>query len=176
MNKSNPVVLVNIFKEIVNNMRVYKPDNSLYTLNYQPGRELNILKDLSDKDNSNTFQDLKYPLIAMIIPDVEQRDVVGFYAKVTIPQIVIAALSNGTDDILTRYSDTGNFLTVLYPCYYEFLNQIARHPNIIVQDPGTIKHKKVDSPGVAPKGLSDYVDIIYINQLEIQLIETQKPC
>jgi hypothetical protein len=107
------VYLVKVIKDIVSSM--YDK-----TINYQPGSTEQITKSLNDLDNSITSKGKKYPLIAMVMPVPERRGKsVGCYAKVVIPRIVIATISNyPTDDVLLRYDLlTGVFPTILYPLY-----------------------------------------------------------
>jgi len=162
------VILVNIIKDVVDSMSVEGIDK----VYYQPGRNSDIIKSLNDLDNSITMKGLKYPLIAMVLPIREKRGS-GFYASIVIPRIVIATLSSAenTERILEKYEEFGSFKKILYPCYYEFLKRLAWSRFTIVNDPDYIVHTKMDSPGQQPigQGLSDYVDIIEILNLEINL-------
>lgn len=162
------VVLIDIIGDVVNAMSV--PGVSF--INYEPGRNIQILKSLNDNDESTTYKDKKYPLIAMVLPIREHRGIsVGYFATVRIPRIVIATLTNSTDDVLTRYQSGGTFKQILYPCYNEFLNQLSKSKDIIGNDPAWFEHDKMDNPGTMPigQGTSDYVDTIEILNLELTL-------
>lgn len=112
----------------------------------------------------------KYPFIGLVMPFQESRGAsVGYYENVTFKEIIIATVSNKTDDFPARY--TKWFKPVLYPIYYEFLNQLARHKN----NPGsaevdTIPHTKQDVPNIVPTDskLNDYVDAIVITNLQVR--------
>lgn len=143
-------------------------------INFQPGRSVQILKSLTDIDNSINYKGDKYPLIAMILPVPEKRGISAvYYAKVVIPRIVFAQIVSwdGTEPILDRYLPTAPLKTVLYPMYYEFLKRVAWHYNIVGGDPNMFEHTKLDNPGTQPvgQGTNDYIDSIEILNLELTL-------
>lgn len=163
---------VKVMEDIVSSMSGY--------VNYQPGTTEQITKSLLDLDNSITSKGKKYPLFAMCMPVPERRGrSVGFYAKVTIPRIVIATISNyPTDDVLLRYDlQKGVFPTILYPLYYDFLNQCAVSPRIEGQDPDSFEHTKIDYPNIRrlASETNDWVDYIEILNLEL-IINQIKTC
>lgn len=167
------VYIVKVLGDIVSSM-------SNQPINYQPGSTEQIVKTLNDLDNSITSKGAKYPLIAVQLPVTERRGrSVGFYAKVTIPKIVIATISNyPTDDVLLRYDlKTGVFPTILYPIYYDFLYQLGVSPRVEGQDPNMFEHTKIDYPNVRrlASGTSDWVDYIQISNLEL-FINQLKTC
>ena len=171
MNKD--VYIVNVIGDVVKSM-------SNKSVNYQPGSTEQIVKSLTDLDNSITSKGLKYPLIAMVMPVIERRGrSVGFYAKVTIPKIIIATISNyPNDDVLLRYDlKTGVFPTILYPIYYDFLYQLGASPRIEGQDPNSFEHTKMDFPNIRrlASGTNDWVDYMQITNLEI-IINQLKTC
>lgn len=162
------VILIDIIGESISRMDV--PGISVY--NYQPGRVIQIIKTLNDADVSITSKNTKYPLFALFLPIRERRgSSVGHYAKVRIPRLVISTITEETDDIFTRYGVSNTFKTILYPCYYEFLNQLAKSRWIIGNDPDAFEHEKMDNPGTQPvgQGSSDYVDSIELLNLELIL-------
>ncbi len=161
------VVLVDIMDEVVNNMVV---PNYPY-INYEPGTEIQILKSLNDLDNSITLKGKKYPIVAMVMPVRENRNT-EFYAAVRIPRIVFGMINGKPNQsVLERYKEGGTFKSVLYPMYYEFLKQCARHPRIIGMDPSHFSHTKFDNPGSREVGVgtSDFLDSIEILDLELYL-------
>src|ERR1035437_1409565 len=92
MTTYEPVILVDIMKAVTDSMSM--------PINFQPGSSIQIIKSLNDLDNSITFKDSKYTLIAMVMPLTEKRDSSAlYYAKVRIDRIVIATLTNSTDDV-----------------------------------------------------------------------------
>lgn len=167
MTTFKPVILVDIIGSVVNAMVV----PGISYINYQAGRNLQILKSLNDLDNSISYKNKKYPLIALGLPIREDMTITEYYAVAKISRIVIATISVGTDDINERYKVGGTFKSILYPCYYEFLSKLAMSPDIIGVDPNAFKHTKMDNPGNQPltQGSSDYIDSIEILGLEITL-------
>ena len=164
-------------KDIVDAMSVNNPlTNTDFELNFEPGRSIQIMKSINDFDNSITYKDVKYPLIAMLMPVPEFRAATGYYATVKIPRIIIATLTVSTDPVLTRYADNGTFKDILYPCYYEFLRRCAWSTSIAMGDPDALPHTKLDNPGQQPigQGTTDYIDSIEIHNLELTLIQTKK--
>lgn len=167
------VYLVNIIGDVVSSMN----DK---TINYQPGSTEQITKSLIDLDNSITSKGRKYPLIAMVMPIKEKRGrSVGYYAKVTIPKIVIATISNyPTDDVLLRYDvRNGVFPNVLYPLYYDFLEKCGASPMIIGEDPNSFEHTKIDYPNIRrlSSETNDWVDYMEISDL-VLIINQIKNC
>ncbi len=163
------VVLVDIIGEVVSAMQV--PD---LTVHYEAGTSFQIIKSLSDFDNSVTQKDDKYPLVALILPVREKRGL-DFYATVTIPRIVIATLTRYTDDVKKKYQTGGTFKSILYPCYNEFLRCLAKHKNVLGQDTNSFRHDKLDNPSeqVAAKGSQDFIDTLELLNLEITLIQSK---
>ncbi len=164
-------VLVNILKEVVAAMVVPNIDQ----VHYEPGRSIQILDSLQSYDNSITMKGLKYPLVAARLPIRERRGT-GYYATAIIDRIVIANhvfSFDGSEFVLEKYYETGNFIKVLYPCYREFFKRLAMHPMVVGMDPDAFVHTKMDNPGQQPigEGLSDYVDSIEILGLEITLTQ-----
>lgn len=168
---SQPVYLVDVIKSITDAMTVPITGSdpaANYTINFEPGRSYQIIKSLNDLDYSITMKGEKYPLVAMIMPVTERRGT-GFYATAVISRIVIATITNSTDDIFTRYQSGGTFKEILYPCYYEFLRRLAWSPYIIGSDPDMFVHTKIDNPGEQPVGnpSTDFIDSIELFNLEL---------
>lgn len=166
------IVIVDIISSIISSMKVQDPAKSAgnyLSINYEPGRILQILKSLTDLDNSISLKNNKYPLIAMVMPVKEQFG--GGYPIIIIDRIVIAQITNSTDDVFTRYQAGGTFKSILYPCYKEFMYQLSASKFTVNGDVVNFQHTKIDSPGVQPigKGMSDYVDTIEILNLKIIL-------
>lgn len=161
------VVLVDIIGEVVSSMKVA----GISSVNYEPGKSGDVLKSLIELDNSHSFKGRKYPLLAMLLPVRIYRETEGYYGKTRVPRIIIATLTNSTDNIFKRYKEGGTFKSILYPCYYEFLNCLAKSPNIIGSDPDGFSHAVEDNPGAVPVGTGspDYIDAIEILNLELIL-------
>jgi hypothetical protein len=169
---TTPVLIVDIFKDIVS-----KVDTALYpTLGkhifYQYGSSLQILDKLVQMNNGIASKGQRFPLVALFQPFSEGHGTDGYYTDLSIPKIVIATLTNGSDNVSTRYDLT--FKPLLYPIYYELLNQIALSNWVVDQDPKMIEHTKVDNPGSPPpKGTSfdEFVDAIEIYNLKTLIID-----
>lgn len=164
-------ILVDIMQTVVDAMRVPNITGGGYmTMNYEPGRSIQIIKSLNENDNSITYKGLKYPLIAMILP-VREKMGTGLGSVVRIDRLVIATLTTGTDAIKRRYESDGTFKTVLYPCYREFLKQLAYSKYTLMGDPEAIPHTKMDNPGTQPvgQGSNDFIDSIELLNLEFTL-------
>lgn len=167
-------VVVDVLGSVVAAMRVAgisdmsKPGAS--NINYEPGRNIQIMKSLNDLDNSISYKGNKYPLIGVVLPIPETHSS-GFLTVARVPRIVIAMISNSTDDVFTRYQTGGTFKSILYPCYREFMKQLTLSPRVVGNDPDLFKFTKLDSPGSQPvgQGVTDYVDTIEILNLEIIL-------
>lgn len=165
-----PILIVNTFADIVN-----KINTSLQfgvPVRYHYGSSIQILKKLVQLNEGITTKQ-RFPLIALFQPFEETMGGNGYYTQLKIRKIVIAMLSNLTDDVPDRYNKT--FIPVLYPIYYEFLNQISLNGNFIINDSGMIPHTKMDVPGSPPPkdnaNFNEYVDAIEINNLELTFYE-----
>lgn len=112
-----------------------------------------------------------YPLVAMFCNpmDVMIKKGGGYDMVATIKKIVIATVTNLPDLPTTRINAT--FVPILYPIYFELLNQIAQLPTVVVQDPNAIVHSRQDIYGKVqasqPDGISDYLDIIEITNMQL---------
>lgn len=178
MNNTPPLFIVDIIGEVV-----AATDAVLFpTLNrhilYEYGRSIQILRQLQLLNQSITQKENKYPLFALFQPFPEDGGV-EYYATVKFPKISIAALTQNTDSVATRYEKT--FKPVLYPIYQEFLLQLCRHPNIVANDPAAIPHKHWDVPGsdqvsdqVKGTSLTDIVDAIVIQDLQLTFKQIKK--
>jgi hypothetical protein len=145
-------------------------------VNFEPGLSSQIVRSLILNDESSSFKDKKYPLLAMLMPVREKRGL-GVYALIKIDRIIIATLTksgDNTESVKDRYKTGGTFKDILYPCYYEFLDKLAWSGFIAESDPNALKHDKLDVPGAGGKGI-DFIDSIEILNLEFNLV-TQKIC
>lgn len=134
-------------------------------INYLYGRGDQILTKLLGKDSSPTLKNFKYPLIALIQDFGEERGGTGYYAAVRLPSILICTSTNSTDDVPKRYNQT--FKPILYPIYYELLNQLARNTNIVAPNGAEgIVHTKFDRPGIPPDPKSQFTDFLDIMELQ----------
>lgn len=182
----NPVLLVNILQRVVAAMQVpdisvpQSPTPQYFAINYDAGRSLQLIAELNKADNSITSKGIKYPFIALLMPNrIPRGESNGFYGVAKIPRIIIAYPTKSgepSEPVLPKYNG-GNFDTILYPLYYEFLRQLAASPEIIGNDPNSFKETAVEYPCQSPitKGTTDYVDILEIQNLEL-LLNQIKTC
>lgn len=172
-----PLYIVDIIGEVVKAAdAVLYPILNKHIL-YEYGRSIQILRQLQQLNQSITQKENKYPLFALFQPFPEDDS--PYYATVKFPKISIAALTQNTDSVATRYAKT--FKPVLYPIYQEFLRQLCRHPNIVANDPAAIPHKHWDVPGsdqaseqVKGANFNDIVDAIIIQDLQLTFKQNKK--
>lgn len=177
MNPAPPLYIVDIIGEVV-----AATDAALYAslgkhILYEYGRSIQILRQLQKLNESITQKENKYPLFALFQPFPEDDS--AYYATVKFPKISIAALTQNTDSVATRYTKT--FKPLLYPIYQEFLRQLCKHKNIVASDPGAILHKHWDVPGsdqtteqVKGTNFNDIVDAIIIQDLQLTFKQVKK--
>lgn len=166
------VIVPDIIGDVVSKMAL---PAGIVSLNYLFGTNLQIISQLDKFDGSGATN--KYPLFSLQLPIREKRGNVGYYGSIIIPRIVIGTLTNDEKTTKERYLAAGNFKTILYPLYYEFLNQLGISPWIVQQEPNSIVHDKVDRPEVkaVPTGSNDMMDSIEILNMEL-LINQLKTC
>jgi hypothetical protein len=162
-----PIVIVDTFQDVVDKMNVVLLPILKVNVKYFYGSSIQILKMLKQLNEGITIGN-RFPLIALFQPFEEKMGGNGYYTQLTIPKMVIAMLTDLNYETPTRYTKT--FKPVLYPIYYELLNQIALNGNFEINDPGMIPHTKLDNPGSPPpKGetFNEFVDAIEIFNLEL---------
>lgn len=174
MADQEPLVIVDIWEEII-----AAADAVLFpTLNkhllYEYGRSIQILKKLLQLNTAidTATKNSKYPLVALQQP-FREVSATGYYCTVKFPSITIATLTESTDPTPKRYAQT--FKPILYPIWEEIKRQIVKHRNVVGNDPGAIQiDGKMDLPGTDPisdgvKGISnnDIVDAIIIQGLQL---------
>lgn len=144
-----------------------------FSINYEPGKNSQIIASLAALDKSEDMKGLKYPLIAVNFP-VDEVHEDGFLIRVKIQKLIFAYITKtntGTEDVKEKYNSAGIFKTVLYPCYYEFFKWLARSKYTSIGDPFMFKHTKRDNPSDMKLSdeVTDHVDILEILNLEIIL-------
>lgn len=164
----NSLIIVDIFSGIAEKMNTALASKDL-KVTFVYGKSIQILTRLQHISNDPSKEKRKYPLMALFMPFKEQMGG-DYYATIQFPKLVLATLSNGTDAPELRYNKS--FRGILYPIYEELKNQIARCPNIVIENPDFIPHTKMDNPGSPPpqetgKQFNDYVDAIEIFDLNL---------
>ena len=162
-------MIVKTFETIVDNLN--KELSSVVdpvTIHY--GSSIAMLSKIIALGKGISTKDHVWPIICLFQPFSETMGQDG-YVHVKIDKLVIAMNSVVTEEVPNRYEKT--FIPVLYPIYYELLNQITLCGLYNVQDPDKISHIKKDNPGAPPPPPKDgitfnyYVDAIEIYNLEL---------
>lgn len=170
------VFIVDVLTSVITDMKVpvlpLAEPVSYLTINFEPGRNNDIIDALMALDKNQTSE-LKYPLIAAVMP-IPERNSSGFL-EITFPRIVIANLTKtntGTEKIPDKYSSDGVFKTILRPCLREFIKQLAFSIYTGMGDPEMYEYTMRELPSkqtVAEQLPNDFVDIIEILNLKVIL-------
>jgi hypothetical protein len=170
--EKKPVYITDIIGEVVtatNAALKAKADSWLtinnQSINYVYGAESHVIQALRNIGNNGG----KYPMIALMMPVRTARgNSNGFYGEAILPAIYIATLSDNTSSSATKY--TRNFKPILFPIYYEFLNQLSRHRDIInTGGADFIRHTLSEYPAdVTDKDntiFTDFLDILALTEV-----------
>jgi len=165
----SPILIVDMFANIVSDV-----DKALFPtlgthVQFHYGSSIQILQKLVKLNEGITTKN-RFPLIALFQPFDEVIGT-GFQIQLNIKKLVIATLTNSTDEVPKRYQKT--FVPILYPIYYELLNQIIMSKQFLTTSPGFISHTKNDDPGSPPpKGstFNEFVDAIELYNLKLKVL------
>jgi hypothetical protein len=165
-----PVYITDILPEVV-----AKADTALRTdpqswmsinnrsITYIEGTQSQIIQQLQ------TIKDGKYPMVMLILAEGTKQGNVSGFEEPLISGIYIATLSDNKRLATAKYTD--NFKPVLYPIYFQILEQLAQHPNVVECHPDRIQHKAwryvADNTNSANPLFTDFVDILGIENLTI---------
>lgn len=173
-----PVYIVDIFQEIVQKvsikmlpqLQVLDPD--ITGVHYLYGNYTEIQRRLIDQSKSNTEQYSRYPLIALIEDFAidKGKKLLGFYGEVNLQFMI---LYHTNPDAYSEKRMTDVFKPILYPIYYEFLNQIVKSRKFNLYSDKSIDHKDIKRPKFGREGeygndgyiLTDILDGIEIKNL-----------
>ncbi len=175
------VFIPEVLKAVVAAMEVPKigSDPAVdWEIQYDAGRSIQIINALRAKDGSS-LSDLKYPLIAAVMP-IPEKNGSGF-TEVIFPRIVIAYLTKtGTNSeyVMDKYNSGSVLKDILNPCYREFMNQLAWSKYTGMGDPEMFEHTYQENLSQQPlgEGLTDFVDIIEILNLKAIIFTQIKTC
>lgn len=175
------VFIPDIIQSVVGAMQVpvVGEDPIVYhTVRYEPGRDKQILEALGNLDSAS-LSNLKYPLIAVLMPISES--VGSGFSEVNFPRIVIAHLTksgDGNERVMDKYDSQGIFKTILRPCLREFFKRLAWSVYTNMGDPDAYECTIREQPSEQPigEGLLDYVDIIEILNLKSTIFSQIKTC
>lgn len=171
-----------ILSTIIKNETSVNGGSNIQLINYRYGHRLELIETLIqlDKDSVGGSNMKKYPLVYLVMDFSEKRgEQDGVYATLAL-NIIIAHKTQNTDKITDRYTKV--FKPVLYPIYYSLIEQFAAHPLVLQGNEDKIQHTKIDrgywgrtalssdkGAGTAANNLSDYVDAIEIQNLQLKL-------
>ena len=161
------IVVPDIMEDIVNSMVVPGVDS----INFQIGRLEDVIQEQIEMGNSISLKNNLFPMISVELPITEISNASTSNFIIMIRKIVISTLTNFTDDVKTRYLPDGVYKTILYPMFYEFLNQLSKNSALANSDITTFKYNKMDVParGAIIERTNDYVDSIVISNIELQI-------
>lgn len=155
---------------IANETAVQGSASPIQQLNFQFGHYNELIETLFQYNQSQEERYNKYPLVWLRTDFRERRgQEIGTYAEVFL-NIVICHATQQTLKSTERLTNV--FKPVLYPIYYELLNQLYLHPMTIAYDGSLMSHDKYDRYywGTSKVGkTTDYVDAIEIDNLAIKL-------
>jgi hypothetical protein len=138
-----------------------------------------VVKNLTQKDNSISQKNTKYPLIWLVMDFVEKCGVVeDGYCSLPDIQILIAKDTNAQDSTKDRIEKT--FKPRLIPVYREFINQLTLSGYFFEQSESEVPHERIlrpywggqDSIGNGQANLfNDFIDAIQIRRLQLRVNE-----
>lgn len=169
MINQNPILITDVFNDIVNQV-----DKILFTtignhIHFHYGSSIQILEKLVKLNEGITTKN-RFPLIALFMPFDENMGP-SFQYQLLIPKIVIATLTNSTDEVPKRMEQT--FKPILVPIYVELLNQIQASGKFLINDPGFIPHKRKLNPGSPPPNgttFNEFVDAIELYNIDLKVL------
>ena len=186
---NEPVYIVDVIEEVVaatsaavlstiqaNESEALQLPSLIQGISYQKCHFRELIENLIQADKSSTARYEKYPLIYLMRDFKERRGrEAGIYAEVSL-RIIIVHQTQQTYKITDREAKV--FKPVLYPIYYEFMNQLFLHPMVnSATDTDGITHDKWDrsywgrnlQQGEQKQVLTDFVDAIEIENLALKI-------
>lgn len=172
-----PVYVIDILREVVaktqtvllSNLQADNPNRSIVNINFVPGTPLEITDVLDVMGMQPTGDPKRFPLVGVFVPIREGKGRQIGIDGIEGIRMCIAMVSNHTDRTPDRY--VKNFKPILYPIYYEFLNQLSLDKRIMNTGANSFKHTKIDWPYYNPdqekNAFNEYVDAIEIRDLEL---------
>lgn len=179
----NNIFIVDIIGEVVtateaivfttikaNEAAILQAESPMLNIRYQYGHYNELIETLSQEDQSQEERFNKYPRVWLRTDFRERRgQQQGIYAEVFL-NIVLMHHSSRVYKSVERKVNV--FEPVLYPIYYEFLNQLYKHPLIHVMSDEMVSHDKYDKYylGNTQQGkTNDFVDAIEIDNLQLKI-------
>lgn len=155
-------------------------DGVLNHLYYDYGHYTEVCRQLSMKDLAiRTETRTKYPLVWLVMDFAETKGGKRFDLYCELNCQLIIATKTEQDWAMSKREEI-NYTPILYPIYYELLNQIYRSFEIETGTIDQIEHTKIDRPywggqeaGGSDKSLfNDVVDAIQIKNLKLKILKT----
>lgn len=134
--------IVDMFEEIVDNVRANYDPVSLLEPYYDHGHPISIMNKLTVKDGEKVYKFQKYPLIALIqdIQETHSSDLGITYSFS--PRIVILSTTDKNYTEQERYTNV--FKPILYPIYEEFIEQVHGYYHFVFESyPAYEKYDRV---------------------------------
>jgi len=175
--RNKPVYVIDIIRDVVAATQtkvlaeLQEANPLIQSLNFIPGTPLEITDVLDVMAKQPTLETKTFPLVGLFIPITENKGEAIGIDGIDRLRICIAMTSNATIRTPERY--TKNFKPILYPIYYEFLNQLDLDKRILKTDSNGFRHRKIDWPYYNPEGeknaFNNFVDAIEIKDLELKI-------
>lgn len=168
--RQKPVYVIDIIRDVViatntaviAELQAYKP--TITAINFIPGSEKEITNVLTLMSQQPSKDGLQWPLIALMVPFLEDKGRIVGVDGVEDLNIIIANVN--LPEFRTPERMENNFKPVLYPIYLEFMNQLYLSGKFDVSTPDNIPHTKIDFPLYSPDKdvnvFNSYVDAIQI--------------
>lgn len=153
--------------------KIQKVDNLIKCINYQYGPAEEIKETLQQQDLSPTDRYLKYPLIVLITPFVEEMGSAGgYYSKIINPRIGIAYHTEQDLKAQERYDKV--FKKILLPIYDSFIENLVNSGYIVASTERDLKITRMIRDDIGRKPFlnidgmtSDYIDAIEITNSQL---------
>lgn len=158
-----PVIVAEIIKQVVAKVAAASGIDVKF---YHDSPEQLEAKLISKQENGQ----IKYPAI-LLYHDFPEDNGGEFYGNITIPRIIIVTTTKRELFADARYAKT--FIPTLYPLYEWFKKKMAQHPQVVLNDPADLIHRKWDRLDIGTKEagqeLEDILDAIEIQNMKITL-------
>jgi hypothetical protein len=157
---------------------------NINAINYQYGHFRELIETLAQYDTSPSLRVQKYPLVWLVTDFDELRGKkAGVYADVNL-NIIICHQTHADYKSMERKEKV--FQPVLYPIYYELMEQLAKDSMTFAASADLIEHRKTDryywgtkafnsiGRGNDANVLNDFVDAIDIQNISLKI--DYQPC
>src|SRR2546426_3755318 len=125
-----PLYITDILGEVVAKAEAaLKADTSSWlsinnrAINYVYGTKSQIIQQLVNIKNG------KYPMVMLMLGEGMREGLISGYDEPLVNGIYICTLSDNKRLPEAKYTD--NFKPILFPIYYQMLEQLARHRNVV---------------------------------------------